>query len=38
MDERRRSVVAGRGRERMVGFREVRTRRGMVVDIEAGSA
>jgi hypothetical protein len=38
MDERRRGVVAGRGRERMVGFREVGTRRGMVVDIEAGGA
>jgi hypothetical protein len=38
MDEYRHSVVAGRGRERIVGFREVRTRRGIVVDIEAGSA
>ena len=37
MDERRYGVVAGRGRERTVGFREVRTRRGIVVDIEAGS-
>jgi hypothetical protein len=38
MDKRRRGVVAGKGRERMVGFREVGTRRGMVVDMEAGSA
>jgi hypothetical protein len=37
MDKRRHSVVIGRGRERIVGFREVRTRQGIVVDIEAGS-
>ena len=37
MDEHRCSAVAGRGRERIVGFREVRTRRGIVIDIEAGS-
>ena len=37
MDERRYSVVAGRGRERTVGFREVGMRRGMVIDIGAGS-
>jgi hypothetical protein len=36
MDEYRRGVVVGRGRERMVGFREVGIRRGMVVDMEAG--
>jgi hypothetical protein len=37
IDERRRSAVVGRGRERIVRFGEVRTRRGIVVDIEAGS-
>ena len=37
IDEYRYSVVVGRGRERIVGFREVRTRRGIVIDIEVGS-